>query len=61
MITMKKLISTNKRCTYHTMAMIGAGIGMVAAKVLIKRCCCAEKLKSKAKRALKTMEERFLD
>lgn len=61
MSLMKKKIAANKLCTYTTLVVVGAMVGMVSAKMLVQHCCCAEKLKCKAKRALKTMEEKFLD
>ncbi len=61
MFNMKRMVATNKLCTYTAMAVFGAVIGMVAAKSLVEHCCCAEKLKSKAKKAFKTMEEKIFD
>lgn len=61
MTYMKKKIAANKLCTYTAFTVVGAMIGIVAAKTLVQHCCCAEKLKCKAKRALRTMEEKFLD
>ncbi len=58
---MKKKIAANKLCTYITLTAAGAVLGMAAAKMLIQHCCCAEKIKCKAKKALQTMEEKFLD
>lgn len=58
---MKRKIAANKLCTYSTLVMVGAVAGMVSAKMLVEHCCCAEKLKCKAKKALRTMEEKFLD
>ena len=61
MSLMKKKIAANKLCTCISLTVVGAMLGMVSAKMLVQRCCCAEKLKCKAKRALRTMEEKFLD
>ena len=58
---MKKMISANKACTCIAMSAMGAMMGMLAAKMLIKRCCCAEQLKCKAKKAFKAVEEKLLD
>lgn len=59
MMRMKKMIATNKACTCLACTAMGAMIGMAAAKMLISHCCCAEKLKCKAKKALKNMEDIF--
>lgn len=61
MMYMKKKIAANKLCTYVMLTAAGAVIGLAAAKMLVQHCCCAEKLKCKAKKALHTMEEKFLD
>ena len=57
---MKKIISANKLCTCMALSAMGAAMGMVIAKVIITNCCCGEKLKCKAKKAFKTMEEKIL-
>lgn len=53
----KKMISSNKLCTCLVLSAAGAFMGMVAAKALIKNCGCCEKLKCKAKKAIKTIEQ----
>lgn len=57
MMTMKKMIASNKMCVYAAMTVLGAMVGMTVAKTLVTHCCCAEKLKCKAKKAFKTMED----
>ena len=59
MMRMKKMIATNKACTCLAFTAMGAMMGMAAAKMVINHCCCAEKLKCKAKRALKNMDGMF--
>ncbi len=59
MMSMKKAVASNKMCAFLIAAAMGAAIGMVAGKVVIDRCSCCNDLKSKAKRALKTMEEKL--
>ncbi len=56
MMRLKKMISTNKACTCMVCSAIGAVMGVALAKSMIDRCCCTEKLKCKAKKALKNME-----
>lgn len=56
---MKKTIASNKMCAYFIITALGAFAGMAAAKMVVDRCCCCNDLKSKAKRALKTMEEKL--
>lgn len=60
MMNMKKMIAANKFCTCVAFSALGAAMGMAAAKMLITNCCCAEKLKCKAKKAIKTMEDAIL-
>ncbi len=60
MMTMKKMVATNKMCVYGMMTVLGAVVGMTAAKSLINHCCTAERLKCKAKRAFKTMENKMM-
>ncbi len=43
------------------MTAMGAMMGMLAAKMLIKRCRCTEQLKCRAKKAFKAVEEKLLD
>lgn len=55
---MKKMISSHKAYTCMAFTAMGAAMGMIAAKMVIKECCCgSEMLKCKAKKALKTMED----
>ncbi len=61
MMNMKRMIAMNKFYTYMTLVAIGAVVGATSAKMLIGHCCCTNKLKSKAKKALRTMEEKILD
>ena len=56
---MKKMIAANKACTYMVMSAVGAMMGTMAAKMVINHCCCTEKLKCKAKKAFKNMEDMF--
>jgi hypothetical protein len=58
---MKRMIAQNKACTYCTLVMFGAIMGMAAAKMMVDRCCCAQKMKKKAKKALQNLEEKILD
>ena len=58
---MKKMISANKKCTIMVMTMAGAFMGMAAAKIMIRKCSCGEKLKCSAKKAFRTMEDTFLN
>ncbi len=58
---MKKMVSSNKAGTYMVMTAIGAAMGMAAAKMAVDRCCCANQMKCKAKKAIKTMEDSLLD
>lgn len=60
-MNMKKMIATNKLCVCFTMTALGAFAGMAMGKSLVKHCCCAERMKCKAKKAFRTMEETFLD
>ncbi len=57
---MKKMISTNKTLTYMVMCTAGVMLSIAATKMLIGHCCCTESLKSKAKRALKSVEEKMM-
>lgn len=61
MMSMKKMIAANKMCTYVAFTALGAMIGMAAAKMAVQHCCCAEKLKCKAKKAFKAMENKIMD
>ncbi len=55
---MKKMISNNKACTCALLGIIGAAMGFAAAKAII--ACCGEcTLRCKAKKALKTFEEKM--
>ncbi len=56
MMRMKKMIAANKACTCFVGSVMGAMLGVAMAKMMINRCCCAEKMKCKAKKALKNME-----
>ncbi len=58
MMHLKKMIAANKACTCITLTAMGAMAGMIVAKVMVDRCCCC-KIKGKAKKALKNMEEMF--
>ena len=53
---MKKMIAANKACTCMICSAVGAIMGVAAAKMMIKKCSCGEKIKCKAKKALKNME-----
>ncbi len=55
MMSMKKMVAAHKMCTYVTVTAMFALAGMAAAKCMVSRCCCAERLKSKAKKAFKAM------
>ena len=59
--SMKKMVASNKLCTCMIMTAMGSMIGMLAAKYLITNCCCAEKLKCKAKKAFRAMEEKIME
>lgn len=59
MMRMKKMIAANKACTSMVCSAMGAIIGVALANVMISKCCCAEKIKCKAKNALKNMEGMF--
>lgn len=61
MMNMKKMVSSNRALAYTLLTAAGAAIGMVAAKKLVTSCCCAEKMKCKAKKAIKTIENKILD
>lgn len=61
MMSIKKMVATNKMCTYMALTVLGAAVGMAAAKMVVTHCCCAEKLKHKAKKAFRAMEEKILD
>ncbi len=56
MMRMKKMIAANKTCTCLVCSAMGAMMGVAMANMMIKKCCCAEKLKCKAKKALQNME-----
>ncbi len=56
MMRMKKMIAANKACTCMVCSAMGAVMGIALAKTVIERCCCTQKLKCKAKKALKNME-----
>ncbi len=60
-MNVKKMIAANKLCVCFTMTAICAAAGMIAAKSLVKHCCYSERMKCKAKRAFRTMEESLLD
>lgn len=60
MSCMKKMVSANKALTYAVMCLAGILMSFAAAKIVINHCCCAETLKSKARRALKNVEEKML-
>lgn len=57
MANMKKMIATNKLCTFITVTAMFSLTGMVVAKCMINSCCQTEKLKCKAKKAFRTMME----
>ena len=59
-MNMKRMIATNKKCTCIAMSILGAMAGMAAAKAVVNHCCCAERLKCKAKKAFKTMEDSIM-
>lgn len=61
MMSMKKMVSSNKAGTYMVMTAIGAAMGMTAAKMVVDHCSCMNQMKCKAKKAFKTMEETLLD
>lgn len=61
MMSMKKMAASNKLGTYTLLTAVGAAIGMIAAKKLVTSCCCADKMKCKAKKAIKTLENKLLD
>ena len=55
---MKKMISNNKACTCIMLGLIGAAMGLAAAKAVIA-CCNGNTLRCKAKKALQTIEEKI--
>ena len=55
---MKKIISNNKACTCIMLGLIGAAMGLAAAKAVIA-CCSGSTLRCKAKKALQTIEEKI--
>lgn len=61
MMSMKKMVSTNKAGTYMVMTALGATMGITAAKLAIDYCSCTNQIKCKAKKALEKMEEKILD
>ena len=61
MMYMKKMIAANKACTYCALITFGAIMGMASAKMLVSHCCCAQKMKKKAKKAFKTLEDKIMD
>lgn len=60
-MNMKKMIAANKMCTYVAVTAMFTLAGMATAKCIINHCCCAEKLKCKAKKAFKAMENNILN
>lgn len=61
MMNIKKTVATNKLCTFISLTVVGAAMGMVLAKTVIEHCCCAEKIKSKAKKAIRAMEDKLFE
>ncbi len=60
-MNIKKMVASNKIWVCFAMTAMGAMAGMYAAKSMIKHCCSAERMKAKAKKAFRTMEETLLD
>lgn len=65
MMNMKQMVSSNKACTYMVLTALGAAAGvtagMTAAKMMVDHCCCGQSMKCKAKKALRTVEDKILD
>ena len=56
MMNLKKTVARNKGCTCVMMTALGAAMGCLAAKLVIKHCSCADKLAYKAQRALRSFK-----
>ena len=56
MMNFKKTVACNKGCTCLLLTAFGAAVGCMAAKLLIRQCCCAEKLAYKAQKAIKNLK-----
>ncbi len=61
MMNIKKCVAGNKLCTFISITVLGAAIGMVAAKAVVEHCCCASKIKNKAKKAIRAMEDKLFE
>ncbi|MBR6562917.1 MAG: hypothetical protein IKK70_03150 [Clostridia bacterium] len=55
MMSFKKTVASNKACTCVMMSMLGAAMGCIAAKLIIRQCCCAERLAYRAQKAIKNL------
>ncbi len=56
MMNFKKTVACNKGCTCLLLTALGAAVGCMAAKLLIRQCCYAEKLAYKAQKAIKNLK-----
>ena len=55
MMSFKKTVASNKACTCVMMGVLGAAMGCIAAKLIIRQCCCAERLAYRAQKAIRNL------